>query len=591
MVRTIVAMPSTLKQTVRNLPTSKQLAGLIGSAALLTAGSVYAQVPPVPVAPPVNAGSLLEEVERQRPPPAAPRSGPALDVPQPLEPSAAPSAEFTVKQFVFSGNTKVRSSTLEAALADFLNRPIQFRDLQEATNVVAEVYSQAGWLARAFIPRQDITEGTVQIQVIEAVYGGSRLEGDFSHASRGQVQGTVDAQNVKGEVLSLTDLERGLLLADDLPGVSVVGSLVAGQNTRETDVLINVEDTPWVTGRVQVDNQGNKSTGVNEVSLNTSVNGLLGYGDQFNVYGLYTEGLSFVSASYSVPVGYRGLRLGASYSTLGYRIVDDDLAAVDGSGFANTWGVEATQPLIRSRNTNVFARLAYTNKLFDNRAGGVSTSDYTVDVVALALTASHLDSWGGAGYTTLSLTPSVGNVDYSRLPAYKRIIDATTQSGGQFAKLRYGLTRQQSMPKNFSLYGNVRGQVASKNMDSSERFYLGGPYGVRAYPNNEGGGSQGVLASVELRYNVMPELQLAAFYDVGTVQVNKFNDHAAAAYPNNGTLQGAGLSVSWNGPYDIVLNATWAIRIGSNPFANDVGQNQDGSSARNRFWLNASVGF
>lgn len=88
--------------------------------------------------PPVNAGSLLQEVERQLPAPAAPRQGPALNVPPLLEPSAAPTAEFTVKNFTFTGNTKVKPSVLEAALASYLNRPIQFKDLQEAANVVAD---------------------------------------------------------------------------------------------------------------------------------------------------------------------------------------------------------------------------------------------------------------------------------------------------------------------------------------------------------------------------------------------------------------------------------------------------------------------
>jgi hemolysin activation/secretion protein len=182
-------------------------------------------------------------------------------------------------------------------------------------------------------------------------------------------------------------------------------------------------------------------------------------------------------------------------------------------------------------------------------------------------------------------------VDYSKTPDYQRVIEATTQSEGQYAKLRYGLSRQQNLPANFSLYANLRGQIASKNLDSSERFYLGGPYGVRAYPNNEGGGTQGNLFSFELRYNLMPELQFAAFYDVGNVQVNKFNDHPAAASPNTGTLQGAGLSASWSGPYNIIVNATWAIRMGGNPFTDDPSQNQDGSSSSNRFWLNASIGF
>jgi len=565
------------------------LIGSVVASALLLAIHTTAQAQ---VAPPVNAGSLLEEVERQRPAPAAPRQGPALNVPPLLEPSAAPTAEFTVKDFTFTGNTKVKPSVLQAALASYLNRPIQFKDLQEAANVVADTYAERGWLARAFIPRQDITEGTVRIHIIEAVYGGSRLEGEFDHASRERVQATVDDQNVKGEVLSLTDVERGLLLADDLPGVSVVGSLVAGENTQETDVLINVEDAPWITGRVQVDNQGNKSTGENEVSVNTAINGLTGHADQLNVYGLYTEGLSFISASYSVPLSYRGLRLGASYSTLGYRIIDEDLAASEGSGFANTWGLDLSQPLIRSRNTNVLAKLSYTNKLFDNRAGKVSTSEYTVDVVALALTATHLDSLGGGGYTTLTLTPSVGNVDYSLSPAITRNeIAATTRTEGQYAKLRYGLSRQQNLPNNFSLYANLRGQFASKNLDSSERFYLGGPYGVRAYPNNEGGGSQGTLFSFEVRYNVISALQLAAFYDVGEVLINKFNDYPRAAVLNSGTLQGAGLSVSWSAPYNVLLNATWATRIGNNPFANAQGLDSDGSLDKNRFWLNASIGF
>lgn len=99
-------------------------------------------------------------------------------------------------------------------------------------------------MARAFIPRQDITEGTVRIHIIEAVYGGSKIEGKFNHASSAQIQGTVNAQNAQGQALSLEDVERGLLLADDLSGVSVVGSLVAGENTQETDVLIYAEDSP-----------------------------------------------------------------------------------------------------------------------------------------------------------------------------------------------------------------------------------------------------------------------------------------------------------------------------------------------------------
>ena len=580
----------------RGLGLSLRLGLSLGLVLLVLSSQTLAQAPPVPpvptpVAPPVNAGSLLEEVERQRPPAAAPRTGPALNVPPLLPPSGGPSVEFTVNRFEFSGNTKLSADQLRQALADYVNRPITFEQLQEATNVVAETYSKAGWLARAFLPRQDITEGVVRIQVIEAVYGGSIVDGEFKHVSKSRIEAMMAAQIEAGQVLSLEDVERALLLADDVPGITVVGSLTAGQDTGQTDVLVNVEDTPLISTLIQVDNQGNKSTGENEVSINATLNGLAGWGDQATVYGLYTEGLSFVSAGYSVPVLYSGLRLGGSYSTLGYRIIDSDLAAAKGSGFANTWTVEATQPLVRSRNTNVFGRLAYVNKLFDNRAGEITTSKYTVDAVSLALTASHLDSLGGGGYTVLTLTPSVGDVNYGDVPEYARLVAATTQSEGRYAKLRYGLSRQQSLSTQWSVFANWRGQLASKNLDSSERFYLGGPFGVRAYPNNEGGGSQGNLLSLELRYSPWQELQLAGFWDIGHIEVNKSNAFPGAAQPNSGTLQGVGLSLSWQAPYNIMLNATWAVQVGSNPFANSAGLNQDGSSANNRFWLNASVRF
>ena len=59
---------------------------------------------------------------------------------------------------------------------------------------------------------------------------------------------------------------------------------------------------------------------------------------------------------------------------------------------------------------------------------------------------------------------------------------------------------------------------------------------------------------------------------------------------SDGTLQGPGLSVSWNAASNIIANATWAFRIGNNPFTDDPSQNQDGSSSSNRLSLNASVG-
>ena len=64
------------------------------------------------------------------------------------------------------------------------------------------------------------------------------------------------------------------------------------------------------------------------------------------------------------------------------------------------------------------------------------------------------------------------------------------------------IERLQALPAGFSLNLQWRGQWTNNNLDSSEKFSLGGPYGVRAYATAEAMGDRGWLGSVELRYAV-----------------------------------------------------------------------------------------
>jgi hemolysin activation/secretion protein len=115
---------------------------------------------------------------------------------------------------------------------------------------------------------------------------------------------------------------------------------------------------------------------------------------------------------------------------------------------------------------------------------------------------------------------------------------------------------------------------------------------VRAYPNNEGGGSQGQLLSLELRRALPYNLQLSGFYDLGQVSVNTHNDFAGAANPNSLRYQGVGLSLAWSGPRNSNLKASWAHRLGDNPApVLATGNDQDGSKKLDRFWLSAVLPF
>jgi hemolysin activation/secretion protein len=139
----------------------------LAAASLLNAEVALAQTPP-------DAGSLLQQIEQQRRTPL-PRRADLPPAPAPMQALKGPTV--TVSSFRFQGNTLLSSAQLAPALATYLNRALTFAELQNAAAAVAAVYREAGWVVRVYLPQQDISSGEVTLQVIEAVFGAARVEG------------------------------------------------------------------------------------------------------------------------------------------------------------------------------------------------------------------------------------------------------------------------------------------------------------------------------------------------------------------------------------------------------------------------------
>lgn len=468
---------------------------------------------------------------------------------------------------------------LRPVVAAWLNRPIGINDLQAAAQAVANAYREAGWIVRAYLPRQDVTEGTVVIRIVEAVFSGARSEGpEPFRVKLPQVLSRLEAQQKQGAPLNAEALDRGLLLADDLPGVSVTGALAPGKQAGETALIVKAADEPLLFGEINLDNHGSRSTGEKRAILTVSLNSPLGIGDQLRADALTAQGSDYARLGYSLPVGADGWRLGVNASQLDYRVVPPEFAPLDANGDSTSVGLDASYPLIRSRLQNLYLTLAWDSKRYRNFANQIEQSNYDVRAFALGVSGNLYDNWGGGGANTFSLTWTDGRVD---LGAENQ--GENTALSGSFGKLRYQAGRTQVLTPVLSLHGAVGGQYAGEDLDSSERFYLGGPGGVRAYPVNEGGGSRGDLAKLELRWRLPQSFQLSGFYDWG--QVTNFD--SGPSYE----LKGYGLALNWSGPYGLGLSATWARRDGDNPNPTATGRDQDGSRDRDRGWLVASLSF
>ena len=535
-----------------------------------------------------SAGELLQQIQRSQPSMSLPSVAPREEVSKP--PVAKPGdLQFEVKHFVFVGNTKVTNAQLQKLLAGYLNHPITVDDLQAATAQIAEYYRTQNWLVRAYLPKQDISNGTVTINIVEATIGGLVIDNKSKRVSDSRVETWVYGQIPKDSTLSLDKLDRALLMLNDLPDIEVTSSLQAGDKEGQSIVNLAVVDQPLVDGTVGVDNYGMNSTGQNRATANLNINGPLGLGEQVNIYGMYTEGSSYGSASITAPMGNDGLRVGINGSYLSYRVIDKSFSQLAANGASSTGGAQVTYPLIRSRSANVYLSGNYNYSSFDNYNYNGVLSKYNTQVVQVGAMGNLMDALLGGGLNFANITLSSGNVNLNTSPSQSDDGIGPQVAGG-FTKVRYDFSRTQTIVEGLAAYLEFSGQAASKNLDPSEQFYLGGPLSVRAYAAGQGRSTQGTLTTAELRQNLPYQLQLVGFYDYGTVQTWKFNNFQSAAADNNYVLQGFGASLSWLGPYNIQIKGTWAQRTGNLPSGiSQVLTAGSGGLSSNRYWLMASI--
>jgi len=522
----------------------------------------------------IDAGSLLRQTERDL---ATPMPAPGLQAPAsgPSREAKPSDATVQVRGFTLVGNTLLSTEELRKALAPFTDRVMTLAQLKDAADWVTTTYREAGWMVRAFLPQQEIKDGIVTIQIIEAIFGGASVQGaEPKRIEASRLVRMAQSQLESGKPLNARRLDRVLLLLDDLPGVGVSGHLVQGQREGETNLVLVATDDKLLTGSTSVDNQGSLRTGADRISVNLAVNSPARMGDALAINAMKTQGVDYQRWAYTLPAGADGWRWGVHASNLNYRVVADEFASLNPNGAATTVGWDLSYPLLRSLVQNINLAFSFDDKRFDNSINSVTTA-YGIKAYNASLTWQQMDGWGGGGSSSASTVLTSGQ--------------KTNES--PYTKLNISLGRLQKLSQSFSLNASATAQASNVNLDSSEKLYLGGATSVRAYPTGEAGGSMGHTLSLELRQRFDNGLTWAVFYDHGRVQANVDNNLSTAASPSAWYLQGAGLSLGWQSKKGVDIKASVAQRMGDNPAPQSNGTDNDGTLRLNRAWFVASVAF
>lgn len=528
------------------------------SLALAPVYSVWGQQAP-------DAGRVLQEQQQINP--TVP-SAPQVNVPllQATESAAkAPAGAQVVLQSVeFVGNTVFANSVLQEVLGLVSGQSLDLPGMQGLTEQVTAFYRQAGYpLSYAFLPEQNLTEGTLRIQVVEGRYGQIQA---FSNGEIDQEAQAFLAALQPGQPIANQQLERTLRVLGEQPGVKVTSSTMrAGQEAGTGNLDVRVQRGQAFKGELGFDNHGNRFTGAHGLRAVVQWDSPFMLGDQITAQATRTdEQLWFGHLGYSLPMGGSGLRASAGHAKTSYQLAKD-FANLGATGTAEVSSIGLSYPLLRTQEANWSMGVHYEHKkLNDKRASFGADEHKTVDAMAIALQFDVRDHWAGGGisYGSISWTPGKLNLDES--------LKLADQSSGRFAeghfnKLGFNMARLQATAmERVTLFGRLTAQWADQNLDSSEKMSLGGANGVRAYPVGEGMGDGGWLAQLELRY-ALGSFTPFAFYDAGRVQLNaQVATMTTAVIQNQRAVAGAGAGLRYSeGSWMSDVALAWRTRGGS----------------------------
>ncbi|MBU0783021.1 MAG: ShlB/FhaC/HecB family hemolysin secretion/activation protein [Gammaproteobacteria bacterium] len=536
-------------------------------------GSVFAQQVP-------SAGSQLQQIP---PVPVSEQASPRLEIEQGEKTvnTETDTATITVNALRVDGATIYSESDLIALTGFQPKSELSLSDLRAMAEKIADYYHDNGYfVARAYLPAQDIDNGVVTIAVIEGRYGKVILKNESS--LNDDVANNMLSGLNSGDIIASEPLESRLLMLSGVPGVNVKSTLVPGATFGTSDLIVEVLPGRSISGSIDADNAGSRYTGEYRLGSTVNLNNVTGRGDVVSLRAITSgSGMNYARISYQTPVGKA--TVGVAYSKLNYKL-GREFESLRANGTAEVASIYGSYPLIRSRNTNLSAQLAMDFRTFQDRIDSTSSvTDKKAEALTASLVGDHRDNIGRGGVTGYSVGLTTGNLDIETPSA--RAFDAmTAQTNGHYNKLTFSALRLQNLTEILSLYGAISGQLASKNLDVSEKLALGGMYGVRAYPVGEAYADEGYLATVEARFllarfseHMLGRMHFIVFADTGTVTINKDPWFVG---DNRRTLSGAGIGLTWVDPGNFAIRTYYAQKLG-----NEVATSAPDKSGR--FWIQA----
>ena len=493
--------------------------------------------------------------------------------PENNSPLAAP-VQVKVEKLVLEGNTTLDDSEFADILEGYQGRLLSFEDIRRVAEAVVTRYREHDYLTvSAYLPEQDLSDGVVTIQVIEAQIGEISVEGAKYYDPefvQWMFEPALDRQE-KGEMPRRSEIQRQLLLLNDNLDLNVRSVLRESDKEGVVDVILQVQDERPVHFGFDYNNLGAPTTGRNRLGASFEWGNLSNRGDvlalryvESDLLNADTKGIDLFNIGYQAPINNRGTYFDFSYANSAFQ-VGQDLQILDIRGSADVFKTGIRHKLIRGTDGNLDIVGGFIYQDIENTILGQRFSRDRLRELTLGVSGDW-SSGAGRNYGSFFLTQDMGTL----LGGMKNNDPLSSRGvGGGFTKMKLDLSRVQKI-NDFS-YLIVRGahQTGFSGLPYAEQFGLGGISTVRGYSQSIYLGDTGYNVSAEVRF--APIESNRQLFEVGA-----FIDHGAALVKNpiageipNASLTGAGMTFQFRLPKQTFIRADLGWPIGkSSQFTN-----------------------
>jgi hemolysin activation/secretion protein len=530
---------------IKNKPDARHFAALAALALFLAAALPKTSLAQMAVPSPAEPGIIMRSLEEEKRAPS--RLEETVVVPREEAAGKGLSKEkiFVLKQVVLDKTIIYKDADLASLYKDMLGSKVSFADLNIIAQRVTRKYREDGYIfSRAVLPPQKISDGVVHLSAVEGRIAGVRLVGKFRDKN-GLIAAFAD--KIKASAVANTkEMERYLLLIDDLPGITAKSFIKPSETAGGGDLIINIEED-YFEGAVSIDNRSSKYIGPYKGTLVGAFSSTLGIHDRTTFRGIVTretKELQFGEITHEEQIGSEGFKIKGQV-TITSSEPGGNISLLGIQGDSRSYSLEGNYPLMRNRhyNLNLLGGLEALNSATDIQ--GIKTANDRVRTVHATAQFDVADSLKGVNKIDLTATQGLD------------ILGATDDGLGRsrgngahrFLKGAIIATRVQTLTDHYALMLSGAGQMSRNPLLSSEEFTVGGQSYGRAYDAGEITGDSGWAGVAELRYGASFSSRFIESYQVyGNIDYGRVNNKdPAVGEKSRDSLTSAGFGLRFNG--------------------------------------------